>query len=78
MDSKPQNSRKDMTYLDRLFMHPIEKFQVYGKFPWKLVLHVLSVIVPSAQVLHLTMPNGQYSYNQLVLSIMYQPVNSTL
>ena len=62
-----ESINRGMTFHDHLFMHPVEKFEVYGKFPWKLVVSILLLILTSAQVLLLTMPDGQYSYNQLIL-----------
>jgi len=66
MDSDRTYTRA-MTLKERLYMPPLEKYRVYDKFPWKLVIHVLLVILTTAQVVLLVLPNGQYSYNQYII-----------
>lgn len=35
---------------DSLFLSPIEKYKIYGRFPWKMIIHIFIVIVTTAQV----------------------------
>lgn len=42
--------RKDMPLKDNLFLSPIEKYKFYGRFPWKMVIHLLLVILSTTQV----------------------------
>ena len=48
-------------------MPPLEKYRIYDRFPWKMVIHVLLVILTTAQIVLMLIPNGQYSYNQYIL-----------
>lgn len=66
MDSDRKYTRA-MTLKERLYMPPLEKYRIYDRFPWKLVIHVLLVILTTAQVVLLVLPNGQYSYNQYII-----------
>lgn len=46
MDKKEQN----IPLKDSLFLSPIEKYKIYGRFPWKLIIHIFLVIATTAQV----------------------------
>eukprot|EP01113_Clastostelium_recurvatum_P033390 TRINITY_DN4403_c0_g1_i4.p1 TRINITY_DN4403_c0_g1~~TRINITY_DN4403_c0_g1_i4.p1 ORF type:complete len:683 (-),score=113.82 TRINITY_DN4403_c0_g1_i4:35-2083(-) len=43
--------RRPITMRDRLLMSPFAKWNVYGKFPWKCLLHVLIVVLLVVQSL---------------------------
>lgn len=66
MDSE-RNFTRGMSLKERLYMPPLEKYRIYDKFPWKLVIHILLVILSTAQVVLMVIPNGQYSYNQYTI-----------
>ena len=68
MDSE-RKFTKAMTLKERLYMPPLEKYLVYDKFPWKLVIHILLVILTTSQVVLMVIPNSQYSFNQYVIWI---------
>lgn len=44
------NEKNHMPIRDNLFLSPIEKYKFYGRFPWKMVFHLLLVILTSTQV----------------------------
>ena len=45
-----ENTKKDIPIKDNLFLSPIEKYKFYGRFPWKMVIHLLLVILSTTQV----------------------------
>lgn len=46
-----QNTKEaHLPFNDELFLSPIQKFQIYNKFPWKLLLHCLLVIGTTSQI----------------------------
>jgi len=45
-----ENNKKDMPLKDKLFLSPIEKYKFYGRFPWKMFIHLLLVILSTTQV----------------------------
>ena len=49
---------------DELFLSPIQKYKIYGKFPYKMVIHSLLVICTSLQVLLLLSTNTNYTRAQ--------------
>jgi hypothetical protein len=44
------NSKTEIPLQDTLFLSPIEKYKIYGRFPYKLMLHLLLVIATTSQV----------------------------
>ena len=42
--------KKDIPIRDNLFLSPIEKYKFYGRFPWKMIIHLLLVILTTTQV----------------------------
>lgn len=66
MEFDPKFAR-GMTLKERLYMQPLDKYRVYDRFPWKLVIHILLVILTTCQVVLMVIPNGQYSYNQYII-----------
>ena len=49
-DEDNDKVKKDMPLKDNLFLSPIEKYKFYGRFPWKMVIHLLLVILTTTQV----------------------------
>jgi len=47
---KDDKKNKSMPLKDTLFLSPIEKYKFYGRFPWKMVIHLLLVILSTTQV----------------------------
>lgn len=48
-------------------MPPIKKYEVYGKFPWKLVVQLLLITFTTCQVIFIVNRSTTYSYNQYTL-----------
>ena len=51
----------------RLYMPPMKKYEVYGKFPWKLVIQILLVAATTSQIMLIVNRNTSYSYSQYTL-----------
>jgi hypothetical protein len=49
------------------FTPSLKKYEISGKFPWKLIIHVLLTISCTSQVLLTVNRSTQYSYNQYIL-----------
>lgn len=56
-----------MRLQDRLFMHPMEKYNKYGRFPWKMMVHLFLVIFTTAQTILIVNQSSMYSMSQLTL-----------
>lgn len=52
---------------DLLFMNPLRKYEVYGKFPWKLIIQILLVLFTTCQTLLIVNQSSEYSYSQYTL-----------
>lgn len=52
---------------DRLYMPPMKKYEVYGKFPWKIVIQFLLIVSTTSQTLLIVNRSTTYSYNQYTL-----------
>jgi hypothetical protein len=61
------NEVHEMPLRDRLYMNPIDKFRVYGLFPWALAIAVLLAICTSLQVILVISSSTNYSYQQIRL-----------
>lgn len=49
---------------DRIYLNPIEKYKYHGKFPWKLVIHILLLVFTSAQAVLILGSLTQYTRAQ--------------
>ena len=47
-----EKEHKEMPIRDNLFLSPIEKYKFYGRFPWKMTIHMLLVILTTTQVIN--------------------------
>lgn len=52
---------------DRLYMPPMKKYEVYGRFPWKLVIQILLIVFTTCQTLLVVNQSTTYSYSQYTL-----------
>jgi hypothetical protein len=79
-DSKSINQRNsnpnpvEIPLKDSLFLSPIEKYKIYGRFPWKLIIHILLVIATTSQVKIIKIG---YTYNICYNSI-YKSTRETI
>ena len=50
-DQDPHTSSKlkkqEITFKDRIVLGPVDRYKKYNIFPWKFVIHVISLIVVS-------------------------------
>ncbi|CAG9325808.1 unnamed protein product [Blepharisma stoltei] len=58
---------KNLSLRDQLYMPPLEKYSVFGIFPWAMVIHLLLVLFASCQVVLIINSSALYSYSQLML-----------
>ncbi len=63
IDSRPLQSN-EMPLKDSLFLSPIEKYKIYGRFPWKMVIHILLVIATTVQAIMTISERTQYTRSQ--------------
>jgi len=56
-----------MPLRDRLYMLPVERYEKYGKYPWRLLIDVLLLVFTTSQLLLIVTPNNIYAQNQLRL-----------
>jgi hypothetical protein len=49
-NKEEKNDPRNIPLKDSLFLSPIEKYKIYGRFPWKLLIHLFLVIATTAQV----------------------------
>ncbi len=57
-----ENNINKIPLKDSLFMSPIEKYKIYGRFPWKMIIHVLLVITTTAQVILISLTIGCFNH----------------
>lgn len=53
-----------MPLKDSLFMSPIDKYKLYGRFPWKMIIHILLVIATTAQAILIIANTTKYTRSQ--------------
>lgn len=49
-----------MPFIGRIVLGPIKKYQIYGIFPWGLVVHTLLVLLASVQLLEVNIVSHKY------------------
>ena len=59
-----KNKDQIISIKDTLYLDPIEKYKYYGRFPWKLILHILILIGTSAQAILILGTITQYTRAQ--------------
>jgi len=64
-DNDNQDAKSEIIPLkDSLFLSPIEKYKIYGRFPWKMVFHILLVIATTAQAILIISKTTEYTRAQ--------------
>ena len=53
-----------MTMRDKLYMPPLEKYAVYSRFPWKIALHLVLLVLVTSQLILVLNKNAMYSLGQ--------------
>jgi hypothetical protein len=59
-----KNTKLNIPIKDSLYLSPIEKYKYYGRFPWKLIIHILLVLGTSAQAILILSSTTQYTRSQ--------------
>jgi len=52
--------RKEIPLRDKLILGPIDKYILYDRFPWKLMIHLLLILFTSMQVMYLAKTLSSY------------------
>lgn len=60
------DSRDHMPLKDMLYMQPLQKYKKFGRYPWKLTIHMFLVVFTTLQILLISMPINAYSNSQLL------------
>jgi hypothetical protein len=64
-ENENQDAKSELIPLkDNLFLSPIEKYKIYGRFPWKMVFHILLVIATTAQAILIISKTTEYTRAQ--------------
>ena len=62
-----------MNTRDRLYMPPLEKYDVYGRFPWKIALHLLLLALITCEIVVVLNKGAMYSLDQYRLwNLLFQ------
>lgn len=56
-----------MSLRDRIYMPPLQKYSLYGRFPWKITVHLLIVIFTTIQVILVINRAAMYSLGHNIL-----------
>lgn len=52
--------KQKLPFIGRIVLGPIKKYQIYGIFPWGLVIHILLVVLGSLQLLEVNLVSHKY------------------
>ena len=55
--------KQELTFKDRIILGPVDRYKKYNIFPWKFVIHVVSLIVVSYQATTIVGIQVDFSYN---------------
>ena len=58
---------EEMSLKHRLYMTPLDKYRVYGIYPWRLTISVMLALLTSLQVILVVTSSTNYSYKQTML-----------
>ena len=62
-----------MNTRDRLYMPPLEKYEVYGRFPWKIAIHLLLLALITCEIVVVLNKEAMYSLDQYRLwNLLFQ------
>lgn len=59
-----QEKKPPIPIKDSIFLSPIDKYKLYGRFPWKMIIHIFLVIATSAQAILIIGSVTQYTRAQ--------------
>eukprot|EP00820_Chromera_velia_P028132 Cvel_11466.t1-p1 / transcript=Cvel_11466.t1 / gene=Cvel_11466 / organism=Chromera_velia_CCMP2878 / gene_product=Mucolipin-2, putative / transcript_product=Mucolipin-2, putative / location=Cvel_scaffold721:63832-71391(+) / protein_length=1263 / sequence_SO=supercontig / SO=protein_coding / is_pseudo=false len=62
----PRRAFQPMPLTDQLFMDPFEKWRVYGKFPWKLAVHISLAVLTLVEVMTFAVQEAGHARSSLM------------
>lgn len=63
-DENEKLNHQEIPIKDTLYLSPIDKYKLYGKFPWKMIIHFLLLIGTTAQAVLIINATTQYTRAQ--------------
>ena len=58
---------QEITFKDRIVLGPVDRYKKYGIFPWKFIIHVISLLAVSYQVMAIVTIQADFAYNSELL-----------
>ena len=55
--------RQEITFRDRIILGPVDRYKKYNIFPWKFIIHLVSLIVCSYQAQTIVGIQADFAYN---------------
>ena len=46
-----ENDNNEMPINDKISLSPIDKYRIYGKFPWKMLIHIMLILATTMQAI---------------------------
>jgi hypothetical protein len=53
-------AQKNLPLKDKIMMGPLDKYQKYNRFPWKMIVHLLLIIASTTLVFLINSSEGQH------------------
>ena len=63
-EEKQSTMNSDIPLIDKITLGPLEKYQKYNRYPYKMIVHILLVIMTTIQVLATIQTDTGYSRTQ--------------
>jgi hypothetical protein len=64
MNEQKKPDKKRLPLIDKITYGPIKKYKVYNRFPWKMMLHIVLLMVVTAQIILIIDHSGGYSRSE--------------
>ena len=58
---KDYSDPKHIPYKDKMFLTPTEKYRIYGKFPVRMTLDIILIILTTLQIIMINTPTSSYT-----------------
>lgn len=55
------SAASSVPFLDTLVLGPLDKYEKYGKFPWKLLVHIIMLFLVTLEVVVILVPDIDFS-----------------
>lgn len=72
---KDYSNPNHIPFKDKMFLTPTEKYRIYGKFPVRMILDILLVVLTTLQIVMINVPKSSYTrsverfFNEIFLQI---------